>query len=198
MMKTAIKAVILTVMLAVAFVPYAQAHKVTIFAWAEGGKVFTQSKFSGGKEVKGGRVAVYGPDGKLLLEGRTDDSGEFSFTPPAITDLKIVLIAGMGHQNSWTLSAAELGGQPPVADSAPEPSPSAAPPTDAVAGLTAGQVEAIVARQLDEKLAPLTRMIAESREKGPSLSDIFGGIGYIIGLVGLGAYVRYRRDRRQP
>ena len=198
MMKTAIKAVILTVMLAVAFVPYAQAHKVTIFAWAEGGKVFTQSKFSGGKEVKGGRVAVYGPDGKLLLEGRTDDSGEFSFTPPAITDLKIVLIAGMGHQNSWTLSAAELGGQPPVADSAPEPSPSAAPPTDAVAGLTAGQVEAIVARQLDEKLAPLTRMVAESRDDGPTLSDIFGGIGYIIGLVGLGAYVRYRRDRQQP
>ena len=197
-MKTAIKTVILTVMLAMVFAPAAQAHKVTIFAWVEGGKVFTHSKFSGGKEVKGGRVAVYAPDGKLLLEGHTNDSGEFSFTPPAITDLKIVLTAGMGHQNSWTLSAAELSGQPPVEESAPAPSPSASPPTGVAAGLTAGQVEAIVARQLDEKLAPLTRMIAESREKGPSLSDIFGGIGYILGLVGLGAYVRYRRDRQQP
>ncbi len=114
MMKTGIKTGVLTVMLAFSFIPLAQAHKVIIFAWAEGGKVFTESKFSGGKVVKGGRVAVYGPDGTLLLDGRTDDNGEFSFVPPVIADLKIVLTAGMGYQNSWSLTAAEPGGQVPA------------------------------------------------------------------------------------
>ena len=39
-------------------------------------------------------------------------------------------------------------------------------------------------------------MLAASQEKGPSMSEIIGGIGYILGLVGLGAYVRYRKERR--
>jgi nickel transport protein len=43
----------------------------------------------------------------------------------------------------------------------------------------------------------LTRMIAASQEKGPTMSDIVGGLGYIIGLVGLGAYVRYRKGFRR-
>ena len=36
-------------------------------------------------------------------------------------------------------------------------------------------------------------MVAELRQTGPTLTDVLGGIGYIIGLVGLAAYVRYRR-----
>jgi nickel transport protein len=65
-------------------------------------------------------------------------------------------------------------------------------------GLTARDIEAIVARQLEQKIQPLTRMVAASQEKGPTLHDIVGGIGYIIGLVGLGAYVRYRKENRRP
>jgi nickel transport protein len=67
----------------------------------------------------------------------------------------------------------------------------------AVPGLTAREIEAIVSRQLEQKIKPLMRMVAASQEKGPTLRDIFGGIGYIIGLVGLGAYVRYRKDSRR-
>ena len=92
-----------------AALPAAHAHKVTVFAWAEGDRIFTESKFSGGKMVKAGKVEVFDSDGTLLLEGRTDDNGAFAFKAPAITDLKIVLTAGMGHQNSWLISAAELG-----------------------------------------------------------------------------------------
>jgi len=182
----------------------AHAHKVTIFAWAEGDRVFTESKFSGGKMVKNGKVAVFDSHGQLLLEGQTDEKGQFSFTAPIIADLDIVLSAGMGHQNSWKLSAAELG--PQSAAAAQDPPPPAAvvpeavrptPKTADASGLTAREVEAIVARQLDQKLQPLTRMIVAVQDKGPTLSDIFGGIGYILGLVGLGAYVRYRKEARR-
>ena len=185
--------------------PAAHAHKVTVFAWAEGDRVFTESKFSGGKMVKAGKVEVFDRSGNLLLEGRTDDNGAFTFKAPAITDMKIVLTAGMGHQNSWLLSAAELGeGEPiPLAthDMPPEPAGLETPretiPASAGPGLTALEIEAIVSRQLEQKMKPLVRMVAASQEKGPTMNDIVGGIGYIIGLVGVGAYVRYRKDRRR-
>ena len=99
----------LTLLCCFLILPSAHAHKVTVFAWAEGDRVFTESKFSGGKMVKAGKVEVFDNRGTLLLEGRTDDHGAFAFQAPAITDLKIVLTAGMGHKNSWQLSAADLG-----------------------------------------------------------------------------------------
>jgi len=185
------------------FATIANAHKVTIFAWAEGTTVYTQSKFSGGKMVRNGKVEVFDNQDQLLLEGRTDEKGAFAFQTPAITDLNIVLTAGMGHRGTWRLSAAELGGETPgkaagnSLESAPasmnDPGKSLAPETEP--GLTAEDVEKIVARQLETKLDPLTRMIAASQDQGPSLSDILGGIGYIMGLVGLGAYLRYRKER---
>lgn len=198
-MKRLLNGLLLIVVVMVVGDGVAQAHKVTIFAWAEGDQVFTQSKFSGGKTVKNGKVEVFDTQGEKLMEGRTDDKGEFSFEVPKVADLNIVLTAGMGHQNSWRLSAVDLGAAasappPAVAPEAPiQPYPQAEVP-----GLTAQAVEAIVARQLDQKLQPLTRMMAATQAKGPSASDIFGGIGYILGLVGLGAYVRYRKDGRRP
>jgi nickel transport protein len=185
--------------------PAAQAHKVTVFAWAEGDRVFTQSKFSGGKMVKAGKIEVFDNSGTLLLSGRTDEEGAFVFKAPAITDLKIVLTAGMGHQNSWLLSAAELGEGEPTevttraskseaagSETGKETTPAAAGP-----GLTAQEIEAIVSSQLEQKIKPLMHMVAASQEKGPTLHEIIGGIGYILGLVGVGTYVRFRKERRR-
>lgn len=183
----------------------AAAHKVTVFAWVEGDTIHTESKFSGGKLVQGGKIEVLNAQGDRLLEGLTDDSGVFSFKVPAVGDLSVVLTAGMGHRNTWRLSAAELGaagtGSSKPAEGQVAPAAQAAPAdpeaVQITPGLTAAQVESIVAGQLEEKLAPLTRMVAEARqERGPSPSEIVGGIGYIVGLVGLGAYLRYRKGRR--
>ena len=204
-MKRFIYGLAVAVLCSFVALPAAQAHKVTIFAWAEGNRLFTERKFSGGKMVKAGKVAVFDSSGTLLLEGRTDENGAFDFKVPSIADLKIVLTAGMGHQNSWQLSAAELGGADPnmVATHASQSDPAGLETGEAAVsaaggpGLTAREIETIVARQLDQKIKPLTRMIATSQQKGPTTSEIIGGIGYIIGLVGLGAYMRYRKDRRR-
>jgi nickel transport protein len=75
------------------------------------------------------------------------------------------------------------------------PKPSGETAVSNVPGLSALEVEEIVARQLDEKLRPLNRMMAEFRDRGPTVSDIIGGFGYILGLVGLGAYIRFRKER---
>jgi len=93
------------------------AHRVTIFAWVEGDTVHTQSKFSGGRTVKGCMVVVCDSAGKQLLEGKTDENGEFSFKVPQKTALKVVLKASMGHLAEWTIPAEEIVGVAYAAES---------------------------------------------------------------------------------
>jgi hypothetical protein len=81
----------------------ALAHRVNVFAWAEGDIVYVECKFSGGKKITGGSIIVSDPSGVELLTGRTNDQGEFSFKRPQPTELKIILQAGMGHRAEWTL-----------------------------------------------------------------------------------------------
>jgi len=81
----------------------ALAHKVNLFAYAEGGKIYTESYFPDGRPVEGGKVLVNDSQDKLLLEGVTDKEGLFNFDIPKVDDLNIVIEATMGHKNSFTL-----------------------------------------------------------------------------------------------
>ena len=81
---------ILLVLLLLSAVP-ATAHKVNVFAWVDGDRIYTQSKFSGGRKAKNATIEVYDRQGNKLLEGQTDDKGEFSFKIPQKT-LKTQLI----------------------------------------------------------------------------------------------------------
>jgi nickel transport protein len=86
----------------------ALAHKVNLFAYAQGGTIFTESYFPDGRAVEGGKVLVFDSKDTLLLEGVTDTQGLFDFEIPKGDDLKIVIDAGMGHKNSFTLKKAEV------------------------------------------------------------------------------------------
>jgi nickel transport protein len=179
----------------------AWAHKVTIFAWVEGDTVYTQSKFSGGKRAKNSTVVVYDKEGNQLLEGKTDENGEFSFQVPKKTDLKVVLKASMGHLAEWTIPAEEITGVAQASDdSAPEVGMEAntsqpQPPSTAV-GLSRQEVQALIDKSLDRKLAPILSMLAEAVDSGPRLSEVIGGIGYIFGLVGVALYFSSRGKRK--
>ncbi|MCP4748387.1 MAG: hypothetical protein GY874_19965 [Desulfobacteraceae bacterium] len=180
------------------FAHTARAHKVTVFAWVEGNTIHTESKFSGGRLVKKGKIEVLNSHGKLLLEAITDNQGRFSFPIPEKTDLKVVLTAGAGHGNHWIVKAQELGGTP--VDPAPETKPKVpATPrssdTLTVQGpcLDAGQVERIIELNLDRKLAPLKAQLAE---QSWGLRDIVSGFGYILGLMGLAAYLHFRKSAK--
>lgn len=86
----------------------ASAHRVNVFAWVEGDKVFVECKYPDGTKVHEGVIKVLDSSGKELLNGKTNDKGEFSFKVPKIDDLKIVLEAGMGHRAEWPLSKQDL------------------------------------------------------------------------------------------
>ena len=87
------------------------AHGVHVFARVDGDRIFTESYFSDERKVKDGVIKVYDPSGALLLEGKTDENGSFSFGIPQQTDLKIVLEASMGHRAEYLLKADELTGK---------------------------------------------------------------------------------------
>jgi nickel transport protein len=173
----------------------AGAHRIMVFAWVEGDTVHTESKFSGRKRVNGGEIVVYDLEGKELLSGKTDAKGEFSFKMPGKTGLKIVIQAGMGHRGEWTIPASEIVTPEPVPG--PTVSEKAPPPmSKPQVGLSSAsleQIQGVLEKSLDQRLNPILKMLAESREKGPTLQDILGGIGYILGLMGLAAYIHFRR-----
>lgn len=185
----------------------ALAHKVSLFAWVENGTVFTESKFSGGRAPKDSRVVVYDLTGNQLLEGATDAEGRFAFPAPAAAGIRITLAAGQGHLAEWTVSAEEMAAAdtPPTRERAPAANTAGA--AASVPGANAGRVSETsrltvddIRRAVEEPLArELQGLRAEVRrlrqeiDRGPALTDILGGIGYIFGLVGMAAYFKTRR-----
>jgi nickel transport protein len=179
--------------------PHVHAHRVTLFAWVAEDKVHTESNFSGGKPVNGGRVTVYdGRSNEKLLEGETDAYGKFSFDPPRKTRLRIELQAGAGHRGEWVITEEEFGRGGEMTPATTQQGSALQSPRGPGSGsspdlLTSRETELAMERVLDRKLAPLLKHLAQLEKQGPSLRDVLGGIGYIFGLVGVGAYVSYRR-----
>ena len=174
----------------------AMAHRSTIFAWVEGDRVFTESKFSGRRLVKRGDIIVYDLEGNQLLKGKTDDHGKFSFILPKKTAMKIVVQAGMGHRGEWTIPVDEIEGVAGAeAETTTPGETSSKRPEKKVetSKLNLDEIRLTVEEALDQRLKPVLKILVESRESGPKVRDIFGGIGYILGLMGVAAYFHYRR-----
>ncbi len=176
----------------------ALAHRVNVFAYVENGEVVVECSYSKSKRVNHGRIEVraVGSD-EILLRGETDDQGNFRFPVPdkalnSGADLHILLQAGEGHQNDWTVAAAEF--VPVGTAPAPVPTASSAPARvgPSASSESRAELEAVVNAALDAKLAPIKRMLLEQTEAGPGLTEIVGGIGWIFGLVGVAAYFKSR------
>ena len=177
------------------------AHKVNIFAYVEGDKVYTESYFSDGKKCIDSKIEVFDNRGNKFLEGLTDKEGEFSFEIPSKDvidgDLKVVLTASMGHRAEYSVSADELRGAVGlIKEETEEPIPAVSPE---IYSLDLKQIQSLIEDALDKKLEPIMREMREMREIKKSQEDkispteIIGGIGYIIGIFGIIAYFLSRK-----
>jgi nickel transport protein len=92
-----------------AFALPALAHKVNIFAYVEGGNIYTECYFPDGKPVQNGRIEILNSEGIKVLEGATDSEGKFSASTPLEGDLKIVVHASMGHKSFFLLKNSQAG-----------------------------------------------------------------------------------------
>ena len=183
------------------------AHGVVVFAWVEGDIVHVEGKFSGGRKAVNSRVVVLDLSGNEILSGRTNGEGKFDFRLPDAQGLKIVLEAGMGHRGEWKISAAEIEEARSGAESEvhnPLPSAVKSPeahnavssnnePQPTVSAAELAAIEAAVERTLDRKMEPLVQALAERSHQGPTVNDIISGLGYILGLIGIAAYVHSRK-----
>ena len=106
--KVAIAILIAAVPLAPAMVGTGLAHRINVYARIEGDSVFVEAHYGHRRKAQGASVEVLNNAGIKLLEGKTDQDGEFSFKIPEVTDLRIVISDGMGHRNDVTIPAGEL------------------------------------------------------------------------------------------
>ena len=177
----------------------ALAHKVNVFAVAERGVITGEGYFGGGGKAMNCPVEVLDARGALVASARTGADGSFSVPVPAGAEppLRVVLKAGEGHQNDFTLTAADLGGKAPAPVQAAASPPAQAKPAPSVAqgideAALTSLVEAATAKAVEEKLAPLRLELAKlvAQESTGRLRDIVGGIGWIVGLVGIVAWFK--------
>jgi nickel transport protein len=125
--------------------------------------------------------------------------------------LKLILHAGTGHQNEYILSEEEVKGamlpEEKGSDkravkskgtlSGPKPQKKEKPADtarDMNSTMTPEDLDAAIERVIDRKLQPVLRMLVSLQEKAekPKLTEILGGIGYIIGILGIIAYFKGR------
>lgn len=174
----------------------ALAHRLNVFAYAEGERVFVEAQFRGATPARNSAVTVRDGTGTVLHEGLTDATGRYDFARPASGELSIEVNAGEGHRGTWKL-AAENDTPPPLRVDAParmEPEAAAAPPEVPPAPtVSSAELEALMETVLERKLAPIRQMLIQRELREPGLRDVLGGLGWIAGLVGVAAWVASRR-----
>jgi len=179
------------------------AHKIRVFAWQEHDQLIAEAKFSGGRPALGVEVTVSdAANGEVLATGSTDTAGRWAFPVPLNHQaVEVVVDGGDGHRASWTLHL-----DTPVSSVPPDsPAPAAAAddprkrPNDTgeallTTPLNEAQLRELISEVVAAELAPIKRTLAENSESAPTLQDILGAIGYILGLAGIAAYLHSRKN----
>jgi nickel transport protein len=189
--------------------PAAWAHKVSVFAYVQGDTIVVEGYFGGKAKAIDCGVEVFDQNGAKLKEGKTDSNGIFTFP---ISDLggatgpiRFVLAAGMGHLADYTLPASDLplGEKTAVSSDAPpadtkatekDPAVPEVQPQDTAA--MKKMVEDAVKAQLQPVVTMLgnqQKLLLEQKDKSPGITEIIGGIGWILGIAGVWAYFAGRR-----
>jgi nickel transport protein len=186
----------------------ASAHKVNVFAYVEKGEIVGEGYFSDGTKAQLSSVIVEDASGKELAKTTTGKDGGFRLPlPKAAPPLTVYLFASEGHENTYTLSAADIdpdAGEPAAqapAQAASQASgqvPPAAvfPAQDAAQAVAPAWVAAAVDQAVAARLDPIKAQLARLAEQGDRVSakDVFGGLGWIIGIFGTAAYIASRRN----
>jgi nickel transport protein len=190
------------------------AHKVKMFASAEGEIITGYVYYTTGGKPKNVTVLVQDSVGNPLGEVTTNEEGEFTFTADAKRDYVFVLELSDGHRTSFTVTADELPDSLPSVDTdlcaVPQEkqnsvkeelmtlaSQKTTPAKEEIpTSIPFEEIEDIVNKAVSKQIRPLREQL-EGYEEKIRLHDILGGLGYIIGLMGLGYFLGARRKRNK-
>ncbi|MDI3532905.1 MAG: cobalt/nickel transport system permease protein [Synergistaceae bacterium] len=158
----------------------ASAHRINVFAFREGERVTGEVYFSDGTPAKGCPVRLLSADDEVLQECRTDDRGGFSLPLEEKREaVKVVVEDGVGHRTETTLRFSS--GEKAITASEPKTAGTAQ------SSLPAGELEALMREAVRREVSPLREEVMRLNEKMscPGFTEIAGGVGYIVGLVGV-------------
>ncbi|MBS7544055.1 cobalamin biosynthesis protein CbiL [Ancylobacter oerskovii] len=178
-------------LIVLAAVSPAAAHKLKVFATVEGASVRGYAFFIGGGRPDGSPWVAKNPAGTVLASGRTDAEGRFAFDlPPAVeTDVTVTVDTQEAHIASATLSAERFttgaAAAPPTA-AAPAGAPLVPAGDDA-------RLAALVSVAVQKEIEPLMERM-EVMDSRLRYTDAMSGVFLIIGLAGIGLWAR--RGRR--
>lgn len=177
----------------------ASAHRVKVFAGAEGSVISGYAYYPGGGRVKGARIEAQTPDGGTE-ELIADENGEFTFTAKARVNHRLVVDLGDGHRAEFTVQASELPDSLPGPEGAGTVAAARqkAPPkgADAVAEGDRSELVRLVEAATAKAVRPLREEIEALRER-IWIRDVIGGLGYILGLMGVYFFLAARRAARR-
>lgn len=177
----------------------AAAHKLKVFAAVEGQAVRGYAFFIGGGRPEGSAWVAKDAAGARIADGTTDAQGRFAFDLPAAVsgDVTVTVDTHEAHIASVRLAAARLRGAA-AAPAAPGTPASAAPAVPATAAPAAGaarddaQLATLVSAAVQREVEPLLERI-EVMDARLRFTDILSGLFLIIGLAGIGLWARGRR-----
>ncbi len=192
------------VLIAFLFISISFAHNVNLFVYPESNYIYVEAYYADGTKVRSGKITVFNKKGKKLLTGITDNKGNFFFPIPEKTDLKIVLEAGMGHRTEVSIKASALSDIKTVRvntnfkrgerkeelvdnGNIEEKADQKEEHTDYE------RIKRIVNKALDKRFFLLSKEFNKMKNK-IFLTEIIGGIGYIMGLMGIVMFFLSRKN----
>ncbi len=158
----------------------AHGMKITLRVDAQGAVVGSASY--GAHPVVNAQVRFLAPDGVALGEVTSDAQGAFTFPVKERCTLRVVITEG-SHRGEKVLPESTFPSSLPLRGGGGASAPARTVDTSALSSV----VEAAVARRLES-----VEVLLQKQADANRLRDVLGGIGYILGLAGVGFYVAGR------
>lgn len=181
----------------------AYAHKLKLFATAEGKIISGYAYLSGGTRLRNRSVQVCSPSGDKLGQAMTNENGEFAFSARCKCDHVLKIDTGDGHAAEFVVKADDLPddlpafGNSPKAGSVSAASAETKLTDDAGQLLAAKDVQRMIAKAVSKQIRPLREQLDRMEER-ISLRDVIGGVGYLLGVTGIAFYFLGLRRGEKP
>ncbi|HDQ40376.1 MAG TPA: hypothetical protein ENN39_05025 [Desulfonatronum sp.] len=177
----------------------AMGHKLLLMAWIQGDQLMGEVAFGDGTFAANAKIAVQDALSRdEILTVHADERGLFESALPmeVLSSGRSLLVRasdGAGHLAEVTIGAEEIAPAGPET-TADDPNVSPARSVLEPAHLfDREEIRRLVQETVSQEVAPLRRDVLALARSGPGITEILGGIGYIIGLASLGFWLLRRR-----
>ncbi len=174
-------------------VKVADAHRVGLYGALQGDQVVGEATFGKGRPCKACEILVLDHENKEIASGRTDQDGRFSIpvSLKGIQSITLVLEAGPGHRAQWQIIVDDKA-MAKREVSTTGPSNISHPP---LSSFDLKEIKAIIREEILKANSQIMAELQGLKERAPGPSEILGGIGYIVGLMGLFLYLKAKKDK---